>query len=205
MCCERNMKGACSGVEKGGSWGGGRNGREWWWWWWGGVDKCGGAEEEEGRSIGVCRRDGEKESGWLWKLVVIRGQWWVVKLCVCGSVCRCVCEPHCGQGSVTGRQWVPLPPECVSLTAHSCVCKLYFMVAEWIPRHFFFSPADLPGASAEFLHLPASRGRKFASNPISPALNGIFHFCKSGRPISTPAKTPLMPTFGFWKRASPTL
>ena len=40
---------------------------------WEGVDKCGGAEEE-GRSIGVCRRDGEKESGWLWKLVVIRGQ-----------------------------------------------------------------------------------------------------------------------------------
>lgn len=56
--------------QKGGSWGGGGMegvvGRE-------GVDKCGGAEEE-GRSIGVCRRDGEKESGWLWKLVVIRGQ-----------------------------------------------------------------------------------------------------------------------------------
>ena len=24
--------------------------------------------------------------------------------CVSVCVCRCVCEPHCGQGSVTGRQ-----------------------------------------------------------------------------------------------------
>ncbi len=58
-------------MTKGGSWAGEDGGREGWGEW--GVDECGGAEEE-GRTSGVCRRDGEKECGWLWKLVVIRGQ-----------------------------------------------------------------------------------------------------------------------------------
>lgn len=71
MCCERNMRGHAAASKKVEA-GAGEEWREWWRW--GGVDKCGGAEEEDGRSIGVCRRDGEKESGWLWKLVVIRGQ-----------------------------------------------------------------------------------------------------------------------------------
>lgn len=39
----------------------------------GGGGGWGGAEGG-GRAIGVCRRDGERERGWLWKLVLIRGQ-----------------------------------------------------------------------------------------------------------------------------------
>lgn len=38
-----------------------------------GVDEGGGAEKK-GKVIGMCRRDGERERGWLWKVVVIRGQ-----------------------------------------------------------------------------------------------------------------------------------
>ncbi len=73
--------------------------------------------------------------------------------------CVCVCVPHCGQRSVTDRHRVPLPSDCVGLTVHSCVCKLYFKVAEWIFRHFFFFPADLLGASTNGVPVPSCEQR----------------------------------------------
>lgn len=75
-------------------------------------------------------------------------------------MCVYVCEPHCGQRSVTDRHQVPLPSECVCLTVHSCVCKLYFKVAEWIFRHFFLHPAaDLLGATTSGVPVPTSEQR----------------------------------------------
>lgn len=148
-------------VTKGGSGAeerGGRNGKK------GGGNEC-GEVEKEGRITGVCRRYGEKEWGWVWKLAVIRGQSWVVKLCVykvcvCVRVCARVCEPHCGQHSVTDRHRVPLPSECAFHTVHSCVCKLYFKVAEWIFRWYFISPAYLLGASTKWATVTTSEQKK---------------------------------------------
>lgn len=44
------------------------------------------------------------------------------------------------------------------------MCKVHFKVAEWIFRHFFFSSADLLGASAAGVPVPVTEqgGRKFA-------------------------------------------
>ena len=70
----------------------------------------------------------------------------MVKLCIYVNAGVCVCESHCGQRSVTDRHLVAVPSECVCLSVHSCVCKLYFKVAEWIFRSFFISTTYLRGA-----------------------------------------------------------